>query len=286
MVIVYHYKINEQTHYTFHDSEVCSISVSKSGMCASGERGKNPALHVWSVKDLKPVSIFKGQHKADIYLLSFAHKDQYLVSCSKRLDTPIIVFNLLENTVLFSTYVDQFVRAILPVNNLIGDFKNQGEREKYVDSDFVLLSAEKIYFVEYGAGVYSKVLEQSVGELMSETGKAEPDQITAGSCFYMNKENPDLKAYARNKEDKVIRLITGHSKGQVVIWEIVMPDNNNFFLELRFHKLLPKSYNKEVMEIIHLDGGIGITTSDSFIHIWDLALKESKKDIDLSSMPF
>ena len=35
-----------------------------------------------------------------------------------------------------------------------------------------------------------------------------------------------------------------------------------------------------------MESGIGITTDDSLIHIWDFSMKVLQKDIDLSNMPF
>lgn len=106
IVVVYHFKINEQTHYIHHDAEVSAVCVSKNGLVASGERGKNPSIHVWRVQDLKPIHILKGQHRCDIYLFAFVNNDKYLVSCGKRLDTSVIIYNLEDGSIVLSTHVE------------------------------------------------------------------------------------------------------------------------------------------------------------------------------------
>lgn len=80
-----------------------------------------------------------------------------------------------------------------------------------------------------------------------------------------------------NSERQLV-LITGHRDGKVLLWT---NDNQEF--------VNPKqvcAYKHEIIEIIHLESGIGITTDDSLIHIWDFSMKVLQKDIDLSNMPF
>jgi WD40 repeat protein len=79
-------------------------------------------------------------------------------------------------------------------------------------------------------------------------------------------------------DEKQLILITGHKDGKVLLWEF---DGEEF--------KAPRTivdYKHEIIEIIYLESGLGITTDDSLIHIWDLGLKNSLKDIDLSNMPF
>lgn len=190
VVIVYHFKINEQAHYVHHEAEVASVCVSRGGLVASGERGKRPAVHVWSIQERRPLHVFRGHHKADVYLMAFVNNDRYLVTCGKRLDTPVIIYSLDDNSVVLSTHVDQFVRCILNVNNLVGSFKKGDASSREVESHFVLLSAEKIYVYLANQGGNYESREQLVSN--SKGGVAE---ITAGSCFFLNYSNPDLKAY-------------------------------------------------------------------------------------------
>lgn len=187
---MYHFKINEQTHYIHHDSEVSAVCVSKNGIVASGERGKQPSIHVWNIQELRPMSVFKGQHKSDVYLMTFVNNDRYLVTCGKRVDTPVIIYSLDEGTIVLSTHVDQFVRCILSVNNLVGEFKMSEFRSRPVESYFILLSAEKIYFYLADIDGNYEAREQYVEQIGGGS-----EAITSGICFYINNSNPDLKAY-------------------------------------------------------------------------------------------
>lgn len=102
------------------------------------------------------------------------------------------------------------------------------------------------------------------------------DFITCGSCYLINKENPELRAYA-DMQSKSLVLLTGHKNGKVLIWNF---EDGEFL----YNRVL-SDYKHEIVEIVQLDSGIGIATEDSFIHLWDLSLKSSLKYIDLSNMP-
>jgi hypothetical protein len=72
--------------------------------------------------------------------------------------------------------------------------------------------------------------------------------------------------------------VTGHQDGKVFVWPFI----NEAFSTPR----QVVDYKHKIIEIIHLESGVGITTDDSLIHIWDLSLKTALKDIDLATMPF
>lgn len=147
------------------------------------------------MKTLKPRTIFKGYHKHDVYLLKFASNDNYLVVCGKRLRSPVLIYRVEEDGsdgIILSTHVDQFVRKILTVHNLIGKFKlyqDDGIVDE-VDQYFILLSSEKIYFFktnEFGNYLTKVQYLEDVEE--------DVDLITCGCSFLMNSQNPQLIAY-------------------------------------------------------------------------------------------
>ncbi len=98
-----------------HQTEISSLVVSKGTLVASGERGDNPKIHLWDVHTLKTIHVFQGEHKSDIYLLEFIKDDKYLVSCSLRTNTPLIVHDVETRGIVFSYFVDDFVRQIVPI---------------------------------------------------------------------------------------------------------------------------------------------------------------------------
>jgi WD40 repeat protein len=189
--VIYHFKINEQNHYTFHDSEVSAVCISKQGLVASGERGRKPNIHLWHIKELKPRMILKGYHRSDISLMSFINNDKYLVTCGKRLDTSVIIYEVDTQTPILSAHVDQFVRCIITINNLIGEFKQVDPQIKNIEQNFILLSAEKIYIFQANDFNTYDIKHQKVADSKSDVGI-----ITAGSSFMINYSNPELKAYA------------------------------------------------------------------------------------------
>lgn len=115
IVVILYERLNEQQHYIEHANQIGCLAVSKNTMVASGEKGDNPKIHVWDIHTLKTIHIFSGEHKSDIYLLEFIKNDTYLVSCSLRSNTPIVVHDIENRTVVFSYWVDEFVRQIVPV---------------------------------------------------------------------------------------------------------------------------------------------------------------------------
>jgi len=115
IIVILYEKLNEQQHYVEHQNEISSLVVSKGTLIASGERGDNPKIHLWDIHTLKTIHIFQGEHKSDIYLLEFIKEDTYLVSCSLRYNTPVVVHDVESRTVVFSYWVDEFVREIVPI---------------------------------------------------------------------------------------------------------------------------------------------------------------------------
>ena len=114
-------KLNEQQHYLEHHNEISSLDVSKGTLIASGERGDNPKIHVWDVHTLKTIHIFNGEHKSDIYLLEFIKNDTYLISCSLRADTPVVVHDVESGSIVFSYFVDDFIRQIVTITSFDGN---------------------------------------------------------------------------------------------------------------------------------------------------------------------
>lgn len=249
-------------------------------------------MHVWDLKTLKNKRVFKGYHKHDVYLLKFTNNDKFLIACGKRLSTPVIIYNIEDGSIVLSTQVREFVRKIVTVNNLIGGFHSllgykeyfldeestlessrsrAGEFEVLVDKYFVLISATGFYFFQSNEfGVYE------TREYLLADYTEDMDLINCGSSFLINRENPKLRAYA-DEEQKTLVLLTGHRDGKVLVWNMQQDG-------IAFEKVL-SDYKHEIIEIVQLESGIGIATEDSFIHLWDLDLKNALKYIDLSNMP-
>lgn len=113
-MVIFYDKLNEQNHFVEHEHEIASLVVSSGNLVASGEKGSNPAIRIWDIHTRKTVLVLKGEHKSDVYLLAFIRNDTHLVSCSLRTNTPVIVHDVEKGTVVFSYWVDELVRQIVP----------------------------------------------------------------------------------------------------------------------------------------------------------------------------
>lgn len=149
MVVILYEKLNEQQHYVEHENAIGSLAVSHSSLIASGEKGDEPKIHLWDVHTLKTIHVFQNDHKADVYLLEFIKDDNYLVSCSLRSNTPVVVYDVNNRTIVFSYWVDELVRQIVPIYT---DIQQLGEsREsthKFTDKNFLLISKYKAYYIK------------------------------------------------------------------------------------------------------------------------------------------
>ena len=122
IIVIYYYRLNEQKHYIEHDKEVCSLAVSKGSLVASGERGTlEPGIHLWDINTRKNITIISGHHKSDIYLLAFSNQDKYLISCAKRIATPIYIFDVEDYTMILSINVTDFGINICNIYKLVTD---------------------------------------------------------------------------------------------------------------------------------------------------------------------
>ena len=174
--------------------------------------------------------------------------------------------------------MNEFIKDVIIVNNLIGEFKfNQNEAKK-VERNFILISNTKIYYCasvyEFGIDINYEIEDQSL-EGIDEL-KDPASYINCANAFMINMKNPELRAYSSSENKKIV-LLTGHKDGKVAVWE----HDDNF----EFQRIL-ENYKHEIIAIIYLKSGIGIVTDDSFIHMWDLHLNSNFKNIDLSNLPF
>lgn len=148
MVIILYERLNEQQHYVEHENAISSLAVSQSSFIASGEKGEDPKIHLWDVHTLKTIHVFQGNHKSDVYLLEFIKKDKYLVSCSLRTNTPVVVYDVKTRTVVFSYWVDELVRQVVPIYTKIQSFESHKVTHKYTAKNFILLSKFKAYYIK------------------------------------------------------------------------------------------------------------------------------------------
>jgi len=94
----------------------------KKHLVASGEIGEKPHLHIWDPNSLQNLGVIKGIHQRGIILIAFFRDDDFIASCGSRTNSPILIHNLRDYSLVLSTFVDEPVIELLTIRNYIGSF--------------------------------------------------------------------------------------------------------------------------------------------------------------------
>lgn len=200
MVILYE-RLNEQEHYVEHENALSSLAVSQGSLIASGEKGENPRIHLWDVHTLKTIHVFQNDHKADVYLLEFIKNDKYLASCSLRTNTPVVVYDVNTRTVVFSYWVDELVRQVVPIFTDIQKFgESRDPTHMYREKNFILLSKYKAYYIKQNE-LQSIVGLQNMRRFESLT------EITAGISYLQKHVGHDGR-YTGRKDNELKKTMS------------------------------------------------------------------------------
>ena len=157
-MVIYYYKQNEQRHFCGHSNKVCSISIANSNnLVATGERGSNPKVLIWDLDSLEIKIVLKAMFCNDIHLVEFINKDKYLVVSQKRHDSPIFVYDLHNQSIILSYYIDNFAENITKVKSLSAGFIFDNNLD--LDNIFIINSKFKLYFfyLDHETGQYAKI---------------------------------------------------------------------------------------------------------------------------------
>ena len=76
---------------------------SKNSLCASGEIGKRPAVHIWDSATQQNYGIIRGLHRDGVHLLQFFKKDEFLATAGLRYDSPILIYSIKDLSLVLST---------------------------------------------------------------------------------------------------------------------------------------------------------------------------------------
>ncbi|TRY96368.1 hypothetical protein DNTS_033743 [Danionella cerebrum] len=72
VVVVYNRQQHTQRFYLGHDDDILSLTVHPlKDYAATGQVGRDPAVHVWDIQTLKCLSLLKGQHQRGVCALEF-----------------------------------------------------------------------------------------------------------------------------------------------------------------------------------------------------------------------
>uniref|UniRef100_A0A8C4H6J2 EMAP like 6 n=1 Tax=Dicentrarchus labrax TaxID=13489 RepID=A0A8C4H6J2_DICLA len=79
--VVYNRQLHSQRFYLGHDDDILSLSIHPvKDYAATGQVGRDPAIHVWDIQTLKCLSLLKGFHQRGVCALDFSADGKSLVS--------------------------------------------------------------------------------------------------------------------------------------------------------------------------------------------------------------
>uniref|UniRef100_A0A3Q1BB23 HELP domain-containing protein n=1 Tax=Amphiprion ocellaris TaxID=80972 RepID=A0A3Q1BB23_AMPOC len=79
--VVYNRQLHSQRFYLGHDDDILSLSIHPlKDYAATGQIGRDPAIHVWDIQTLKCLSLLKGFHQRGVCALDFSADGKSLVS--------------------------------------------------------------------------------------------------------------------------------------------------------------------------------------------------------------
>ncbi|XP_034041299.1 echinoderm microtubule-associated protein-like 6 [Thalassophryne amazonica] len=79
--VVYNRQLHSQRFYLGHDDDILSLSIHPlKDFAATGQVGRDPAIHIWDIQTLKCLSLLKGGHHRGICALDFSADGKSLVS--------------------------------------------------------------------------------------------------------------------------------------------------------------------------------------------------------------
>lgn len=79
--VVYNRQLHNQRFYLGHDDDILSLCIHPlKDYAATGQVGRDPAIHVWDIQTVKCLSLLKGHHQRGVCALDFSAEGKTLVS--------------------------------------------------------------------------------------------------------------------------------------------------------------------------------------------------------------
>ncbi|EGR31153.1 hypothetical protein IMG5_116830 [Ichthyophthirius multifiliis] len=261
IVVIFYPKLFEQKHYLEHDNEVLSMCVSKnSSLVASGEIAQNnPAIHLWDSNTLQNLGVIKGIHQKGIHLLQFFKGDEYLASCGIRTNSPILIYNVKDFTLVLSTLINEFAFELIGIDNYSQEYvikkqnSNQQDNNDFFnyDNSFIVCSGQQIVLFHYFDGNFiTHDIKLEDFYIFEELNCATCVRIPASSKI----------SYQGTTENLII-IVSGHKNGLVCIWQNFDHEKN---IQLQDH---------DIVSIVNFDYGILIGTINSQIYLWNISME-------------
>uniref|UniRef100_UPI00398E636F echinoderm microtubule-associated protein-like 6 isoform X3 n=1 Tax=Pristiophorus japonicus TaxID=55135 RepID=UPI00398E636F len=94
VAIVYNRQQHSQRFYLGHDDDILCLTIHPiKDYVATGQVGRDPAIHVWDTQTLKCLSLLKGQHQRGVCALDFSSDGKSLVSIGLDDNHTIVVWD-------------------------------------------------------------------------------------------------------------------------------------------------------------------------------------------------
>uniref|UniRef100_A0A673H0C0 Echinoderm microtubule-associated protein-like 6 n=1 Tax=Sinocyclocheilus rhinocerous TaxID=307959 RepID=A0A673H0C0_9TELE len=94
VAVVYNRQQHTQRFYIGHDDDILSLTVHPlKDYVATGQVGRDPAIHVWDTQTLKCLSLLKGQHQRGVCALEFTADGKSLVSVGIDEDHSLVIWD-------------------------------------------------------------------------------------------------------------------------------------------------------------------------------------------------
>uniref|UniRef100_A0A672SZE4 EMAP like 6 n=1 Tax=Sinocyclocheilus grahami TaxID=75366 RepID=A0A672SZE4_SINGR len=94
VAVVYNRQQHTQRFYIGHDDDILSLTVHPlKDYVATGQVGRDPAVHVWDTQTLKCLSLLKGQHQRGVCALEFTADGKSLVSVGIDEDHSLVIWD-------------------------------------------------------------------------------------------------------------------------------------------------------------------------------------------------
>lgn len=141
-----------------------SLAVSQSSLVATGELGETPAIHIWDCDTLQNVAILKGIHSSGIHLLAFMKDDEFLVSCGVRPNSPLLIYNIKDTSLVLSTYLIGFALDLQPIVSYVATADKNTKGVKYhigesgddsSGNSFFTCTKDAVFLFTYENGIFN-----------------------------------------------------------------------------------------------------------------------------------
>uniref|UniRef100_H3AR31 EMAP like 6 n=1 Tax=Latimeria chalumnae TaxID=7897 RepID=H3AR31_LATCH len=94
VAVVYNLQQHLQRFYLGHDDDILSLAIHPmKDYVATGQVGRDPAIHIWDTQTLKCLSLLKGQHQRGVCALDFSADGKGLVSIGLDDNHTIVVWD-------------------------------------------------------------------------------------------------------------------------------------------------------------------------------------------------